>query len=164
MKKTVYNYKAIGSRGSIELEILLDVNRELTDVDNRNIRESAENLVAKIHEETIAVDPESKVNAQKERQEIISVFAGRNIFVEEIPNGYCSQYCCKHLPWFVVTTSKGRIKIGWRKRVICIDWSDSIIAEKAEELFPSEDVTKYDKLIHAWGIEKAQEYVNKLLA
>jgi hypothetical protein len=163
MKKTVYNYMARGSRSSIELEILLDVNRELTDVDNRNIRESAENLVAKIHEETIAVDPESKTNALKERQEIISVFAGRNIYVEEIPNGYCSQYCCKHLPWFVVTTNKGRIKIGWRKRVISIDWSDSIIKETAEILFPSEDVTKYDNLIHAWGLEKAREYIDKLL-
>ena len=94
----------------------------------------------------------------------MNLFGSETIYVEEIPNGYCNRYCCKHLPWFVVTTKVGRITIGWRKRVINIDWEGSAITKKANELFPQEDVTKGDKLIHAWGYEKAKEYIGVLLS
>jgi len=163
MKKSVYRIKTVGSAGTLELEILLDVNRELTDTDNDNLRGHAEGIMRSLAEEAIRLDPQSKINAQLEKEGILSLFGDRAIFVEEIPNGYCSSYCCKHLPWFVVTTSKGRIKIGWRKRVINIDWSDSIIEGKSEELFPDEDVTKFDKTIHAWSLGKAKEYIDLLL-
>ena len=98
-----------------------------------------------------------------ERVSLLSVFP-QPIFVETIPNGYCSSYCCKYRPWFVVTTVKGRITIGWRKRVIEINWTDSTIDQSASELFPGEDVTKTEKLIHAWGYEKAKYYIQQLMA
>lgn len=164
MKKSVYTYKTAGKNFNLDLEILLDINRELTDKDKFNLMIKVEEIVRLLAEESINLNPESKENAAKEKSEIISLFTGRAIFVEEIPNGYCSDYCCKHLHWFIITTNKGRIKIGWRKRVINIDWSDSIISENAETLFPSEDVTKFDKTIHAWGLEKAKEYIDKLLS
>lgn len=163
MKKSVYIYHAVGSKSYIDLEIMLDINRELSNTDNNNLRRHVENIVKSIQEETIKLDPKSKQDAQEERFGIISLFGSRLIFVDEIPNGYCSEYCCKHLPWFIVTTTKGRIKIGWCKRVINIDWSDSTIKETSTNLFPDEDVTKFDKTIHAWGYEKAQEYINILL-
>ena len=153
MKKSVYAYKSIGKNSSIDLELLLDVNRELTEEDNEIICLHMGKLIESLYQESIRLNPESKKCAEEEKLGIISVFDGRDIFVEEIPNGYCSSYCCKHLPWFIVTTNKGRIKIGWRKRVINIDWSDSIIEEDADTLFPNEDVTKFDKTIHAWGYE-----------
>lgn len=164
MKKSVYNYSSRGTNFSIDMEILMDVNRELTDTDENNLRVFTENIVKSIHEESIHLNPESKKQAEKERTEILSIFGNRSIFVEEIPNGYCPNYCCKHLPWFVVTTSKGRIKIGWRKRVISIDWQDSIIDKTSEGLFPNEDVTRYDKVVHAYGYEKAKEYIDVLLS
>jgi len=164
MKKSVYTYQVVGSGFSMDLEILLDINRELTDNDNSNLRVCIENLRKALHEESIALNPESKKTADKDKSELLSLFGDRIIFVEEIPNGHCSDYCCRHLPWFIVTTSKGRIKIGWRKRVIQIDWSDSLIKEESEMMFPNEDVTKFDKVIHAWGYDKAKEYLNLLLS
>ncbi len=163
MKKSIYTYKAQGSNFSIDLDLLVDINREINENDKRNLYEHVENIVKVLHGETLRLDPQSKLDADKERDEIIGVFGGREIFVEEIPNGYNSQYYNKHLPWFIVTTNKGRIKIGWRKRVINIDWSDSIIKEESKTLFPNEDVTKFDKTIHAWGCDKAKEYIDLLL-
>ena len=162
MKKLLFGYKAWG-KYKIELEINADLGREFTEKDERNAREHAEKLIDSLMEETYALDPTNKEIADKEREEILGLFGDRAIFVQELPNGYCSSYCCKHLPWFDVTTNKGRIKIGWRKRVIQIDWENSIIQEDAKTLFPDEDVTRFDKVIHAWGLEKAKEYIDKLL-
>ncbi len=92
----------------------------------------------------------------------------RNIFeaagfkllgTKEIPNEYCG--CERCSPWFLITTNFGVIKIGWRKRVINIDWSalaDSSIAS----LFEDESVTRGENFIHAWGLEKTQEYLSKI--
>lgn len=89
------------------------------------------------------------------------------IYAKEIPNEYCPRACCVTKPWALVTTSKGHFKIGWMKRVINIDWTDSTVKGSGEELFPDEDVTKsskYEKerLIHAWGWDKAVEYLKRL--
>lgn len=162
MKKLLFGYNAWG-KYKIELEINVDLGREFTKNDERNAQKHAEKLIDSLMEETYSLDPKNKEIADKERAEILGLFGDRAIYVEDIPNGYCSSYCCKHLPWFDVTTNKGRIKIGWRKRVIEIDWEKSIIQEDAVTLFPDEDVTLYDKVIHAWGLEKAKEYLDKLL-
>jgi hypothetical protein len=161
MKKSVYTYK---DSGGIELEILLDANRELTVVDQSNIHRYAEDILISIKDEKLNLDPKVKEQAAKDRREILSLFVGQQIFVEEVDNEYMIHPYSKHYPWFIVTTTKGRIKIGWRKRVINICWDDSIIEQKAKDLFPNEDVTKFDKTIHAWGYEKAKEYIELLLA
>lgn len=126
----------------------------------------AEDLIKNaLYERQIAEDPKSEEQAKKEREQILGCFPeDMKIFVEEIPNGYGDMYYLKHLPWFIVTTPKGRIKIGWRKRVIEIDWSDSPIKEDSEDLFDDEDVTKGHKSIHAWSVDKAKEYIAKILA
>lgn len=160
--KRIFGYSAWG-KYKIELEINVDLGRDITEKDERNAREHAEKLIASLMEETYALDPTNKEIADKEREELLGLFGDRAIYVEDLPNGYCSSYCCKHLPWFDVTTNKGRIKIGWRKRVIQIDWENSTIQEDARTLFPDEDVTRFDKVIHAWGTQKAKEYIDKLL-
>lgn len=157
----VSSYEAYGHPG-IGIKILVAHDRPLTDDETFEIGRHAEKIRDLILEKTFAMDPEKIEQAAQERQEILGLFDAP-IYVEEFPNGYCPSYCCKHLPWFVVTTPKGRIKIGWRKRVISIDWSDTRIAETAAEMFPAEDVTKEGRLIHAWGLEKARQYVKVLL-
>lgn len=107
----------------------------------------------------IANDAAAQQRAVRDRRELLALFPGR-IFVEAIPNGYCGRACCSHLPWFVVTTEIGRFKIGWRKRVIHIEWTETIVRQSAEELFPQEQVTKHERLMHAWSLEDAQRYID----
>ncbi len=101
--------------------------------------------------------------AQKERHQLELCFelAGLTPAVfTPIPNGYCSQPCCAHLPWFRVETMKGVITIGWRKRVINIDWSETGNTIEPEKW--QEDVTKDKTSIHAWGYGKAIQYLEVL--
>ena len=162
MKKSVYVYKTLG-KNSIDLEILLDAGRELTDTDSSNIRRCVEGIVNALNDESMNLDPEVKGQVAQDKREIVSLFAGKQIFVEEVENEYAIKPYANHHPWYVVTTPKGRIKIGWRKRVLCISWDETTIEGTAKELFPDEDVTKFDKTIHAWGYDKAQEYIDVLL-
>lgn len=162
MKKRVYHYKSFG-KNPIELEILLDANREITETDERNISVAADSIILSIMGENLNLDPEVREKAKKEREDILAVFSGRQIFVEETKNEYFAEPYAKYYPWLIVTTHKGRIKIGWRKRVLNICWDDSTIKEGAKELFSDEDVTKFDKTIHAWGYDKAKEYIDLLL-
>lgn len=61
-------------------------------------------------------------------------------------------------PWWLVKTKFGCVEIGWRKRVIHIDWSDTEIRKEITE----DDVTKSEILVHAWGYAKAIEYLTNL--
>ena len=167
-KELAYRMESHGGNGSFLIEIFIGGSRKLTDKDRENVSEHAEKITELIHAETIKKDPRSKERAKKEKEEILSLFQGQDIFVDELPNGYCNRYCCKHLPWFQVTTKIGRIIIGWRKSVIHVEWKDSNIGlfeknKKSNDLFPDEDVTKGDYFIHACGLEKAKEYIDVIL-
>jgi hypothetical protein len=111
--------------------------------------------------DTMSLDLKRQAFVKQSKEEILSCFTPF-VYVKEIPNGYCNQWCCRDAPWFIVTTGIGPITVGWRKRVISIDWSASDVKQSAEQLFPEEDVTKSGYLIHAWGVEKAKEYVRRL--
>mgnify|MGYP003405232312 CR=1 FL=1 len=79
----------------------------------------------------------------------------------ESPNEY--HRCEYSEPWYIFYTKKGPLKVGWRKRVINLDWSGFPVKMSADELFPGEDVTKGNHYIHAWGFEKLEQYVGALL-
>lgn len=68
------------------------------------------------------------------------------------------------LPRLAVSTGVGIISVAWRRRVIELDWTRTIITKTADELFASEDVTKDGKMIHAWGYAKLEEYLKVLYA
>jgi hypothetical protein len=63
--------------------------------------------------------------------------------------------------WFIIFTDNGDIRIGWRKRVIEIEWLKNYkpFTFKGDD----EDVTKgfsdTGRYIHAWSVEKAIEYL-----
>jgi hypothetical protein len=84
--------------------------------------------------------------------------AGLPADLVETPNRYCKCPSCG--PWFVVGTPSGDIVVGWRKRVISIDWSDT--GEDLLGLFEAEDVTKDEHHIHAWGPDKAVDYLTRI--
>lgn len=98
------------------------------------------------------------------RVAMLSCFGEQPIFVEDLPNQYCHDYCCSMLQWHNVTTRVGVITLGPRKRVINIDWTKTKDTKTAEELFPHEKVTKGDRSIHAWTIDKARAYVSAIMS
>lgn len=155
-----------GSYGMFGIEIkvcatkLPDLKSEAIWLAGHNAKESVE---AAIMEAVVANDDKAQAARVAERDQITSLFDNR-IFVEEIPNGYCSRWCCKHLPWFKITTPVGRFTVGWRKRVISIDWSETVGTQDSKTLFAFEDVTKDEKLIHAWSVEKATGYILTIIS
>lgn len=85
---------------------------------------------------------------------------------ELLPNGYCNRICCANIPWFLVHTKYGDFVIGKRKRVISIEWQANFMPFDINELFASEDVTKWSENgkrgIHAWNVESACEYLTRV--
>jgi hypothetical protein len=138
------------------------MDRDLT----ANEKKEIDSQVEKIHDllicESKRLDPQLIKQAKEEKAKLISLFDGHSpIYVEERPNAYMHD---PMFPWFTITTWIGRFDIGWRKRVIVIDWNATKLETTAEKIFPDEDVTKSGRLIHAYGYEKAQEYINTIFA
>lgn len=163
------NYKSVSkievfSNPGFGIDIQLFLNRDLYEDEGYEINAAAKKIIDMINENTIFHSAKYKERVAAEKISLLACFP-ETIYVKEITNEYMGG---KLDPWYLVTTKKGVIKIGWRKRVIVVDWTNSDIIDKPEDLFPNEDVTKssgYDKhkLIHAWSYEKAKEYIDKLL-
>jgi hypothetical protein len=102
---------------------------------------------------------------EREFREIFAKAGFTEIQMISLPNEYCP---CEHCPpWFDVTTELGTFKIGWRKRVVCINWNNTVPATEGYQcltykLFEDEDVTKGEGYIHAWGYDKATDYLARL--
>lgn len=124
---------------------------------------------SKIESAQALEDEELKKEKEAHLLELKSLFneIAPIIYVEEIPNQYCGLSCCFNTPWAVVTTQIGHIQIGWRKRVINIDWTKTLVKASGKAIFPMEEVTRSEsyesvRYVHAWGYEKATEYLKKL--
>jgi len=63
-------------------------------------------------------------------------------------------------PWWLVKTECGLIQIGWRKRVINIDWSDTNVITVGN-LITEDSVTKWEHGVHAPNKLKAAEYMTQ---
>ncbi len=87
----------------------------------------------------------------------IFAIAGIEILgTRKLPNGYNGPG--DYHPWWFVKTAKGWIEIGWRKRVIAIDWSDTGLLATVTQ----DEVTKGDLYVHAYSEAKAAEYLKVL--
>ena len=156
----------MGRYGNFELDIKVGATGDpsfKTDAVREAMYEAARLIKSAVMAEVVKNNQEAREAAIKERTRIIELFDSI-VYVEEIPNGYCSDWCCKHLPWFVITTPVGKFKIGWRKSVMNIDWEQTLCTKTAEELFPNDDVTKSGRSIHSWSYENAKRYITTIYA
>jgi hypothetical protein len=162
---TLHKVETFGGGGSFGLEIKVAAPK-LPDLGRNEIRQAAyaasDSIIAAVRKEIKAADPKTVAQTEDNRRLVDEVFPAK-IFVDEIPNQYCGDWCCAHLPWFIVTTEIGRFTIGRRKRVISIDWGDTLVSKGSHVLFPDEDVTKGDTYIHAWEVDAAKRYIAVLL-
>ena len=159
--KTGHKHESWGQR-NFGIEIRVAIDREFTPQDSLTFMRIADELEDKLMRETVRLDPEELRLKEEQRAKLMECFGNFANYADEIPNGYCSRWCCSMKPWYRVTTHAGIITLGWRKRVISIEW-DKIVGKEAEELFPNEDVTKIGHLIHAYGYAKAKAYISVLL-
>lgn len=81
--------------------------------------------------------------------------------IDKMPNGYwplAYKEARAMSPWFLVRTSLGPITIGWRKRVIQIEWDKRMYSG----IITEDDTTKEDTMVHAWGYPDAAKYLENL--
>jgi hypothetical protein len=103
-----------------------------------------------------SVYKDAEKNRSKEREKLLSVFLLADIDVEKswnIENGYYG----READWLLVKTDLGLITIGWRKRVISIDWAETGISYLVED-----NVTKEETMCHAYSYDKAVRYLRGL--
>lgn len=134
-----------------------------------------------LSEQAKRLDPATWEREAKTKADFEKAFADAGlgpVFMEPIPNEYWSSAIGD--PWYNVATPIGYIKIGWRKRVINIDWARtvlmSLLKDKysseprppgGEELLPDviksgETTTLGDYYVHAYGYEKATKYLKAM--
>lgn len=61
-------------------------------------------------------------------------------------------------PWWIVTTELGDIRLGWRKRVIEVDWVNT----NRRGIVTEDDVTKGTSLVHAYSLSKLVQYLKAI--
>lgn len=154
-------YKEVSSHESSVLGLKMmmigwEPSQEEKNMISRAVGEVYQQLLSSRHRN----DPVEIRAAADEYNDLVACFGNRAIFVEKTGSGYDSKW---GRPWLIVTTAKGRILVGWRKRVIVLDWEGSTIETNAETMFPNEDTTKDGRMVHAWGYSKLKEYIDVLL-
>ena len=159
----IYGRESIGGINNHRtvIEIYADAGREFTDEEKAAFGMAGDMIAKAIGKGNLLLSEKYRQDGEEATARLIGLFGDRKIFIERIENQYWPENI--HEPWLIVTTDKGHIMIGWRKRVISIDWSRSVVSASADELFPGENVTKDGRSIHAYGYEKAQEYIDKIL-
>lgn len=146
-------------------ELFVQLGRPLTEADEDIIGEAMRAMEQELLAESTRNHPDNiewKKRWLSEARMMFTLAGMAPIYVREIDNKYCGPKCCPHRVWLLVTTRAGVIEVGWRKRVIVIDWSASDVTKTAADLFADENVTKGDRMIHAYSYEKATEYLTKI--
>ncbi len=133
--------------------------------------DAREGVWAALQRAEMMLDPKTAEYAEATRQALIKAFEDAGcgpIFMEQIPNEYEPQsHWSLRSPWYQVTTRLGHFKVGWRKRVINLDWSKTTVKMAGDEL-TDEDITKGQVrssepyYIHCYGYGKLTEYLKKL--
>lgn len=159
---TLFKEDGHTSMGEYGIELKIKVPNSFSKKRFEGTYELLEKLKDEVLTEMVLSSPNIEKKIKEKTRSILNLFP-ELVFAERIENEYWSDWRGIDEPWFLVTTKFGRIKIGKRKRVYLIDWNQTFCSLSAEELFPKEDVTKFDCSIHAWSLEKAKEYIEKIM-
>jgi hypothetical protein len=110
---------------------------------------------------------EIEEEAKKMLEKLRAVFVLAGIEVKSfhrLNNGYCGDLCCPHRPWALAETKYGLIKIGWRKQVINIEWSEDVkVHGKTVKTETEAWITDWGNGVHAYGWAKAVEYLTNFV-
>lgn len=105
---------------------------------------------------------ERRHKSSKEEAEAIFRLAGFTVTrIWELANGYWPRspdYDDVRDPWWLFQTEIGLVQIGWRKRVMHIQWD----ACEVRAVVTEDEVTKENYYVHAYSTEKAVEYLKAL--
>lgn len=120
--------------------------------------------MSKLWEAENAVHSRREKMAADSRSEVESILTLAGLKPDrmwELANGYwplAPSYDDVRYPWWLAQTSIGLIRMGWRKRVISIEWD----ATPHRHTVTSDEVTKDDTSVHAHSVAKAVEYLTTL--
>ena len=64
-------------------------------------------------------------------------------------------------PWWLLMTEIGPVRVGWRKRVLEIEWDACAVRGIVTD---DDGVSKAETYVHAWSLPKAVEYLQALRA
>ncbi len=164
----VASEEGYGDHGAFGIEIRATIDHDACQAERSAFLEAVRVVKFAILSEKMRLDPEVQAARETERGKLLSLFPVQ-FSVDELQNGYCHDWCCTQKPWYRVLTPRGYIKIGWRKSVINIDWTETNVKLSGEELFPGASFTvsgKYERdrlYCHAWGYDKASEQLATIL-
>ena len=158
--------ESIGGDRATAIVLLVKMsNRKICDADQSGIYKGTAAIKLSLDTVSATMDPKGPETRARYRKQVEDIYKDAGVsavYIEALPNGYCPSPCCLNKPWFRVTSSIGHVVIGWRKNVMSIDWEGTTIKASGEDLFPDESSTKLNRGIHAWGTDKATEYVRCL--
>ena len=158
----IHGEESWGDFGHLGAVVLVCFQNQASDETRRLARRGAKQALGEVEKDVIRSRPAFHEDRLRVKTELLACFGDTCIYVEEIPNEYRGDDALALTsPWFKVTTPIGHFKIGWRKRVIVVDWSETEVDVWAENLF-ADDVTKNGQMIHAWSYDKASEYIGCL--
>ena len=78
-----------------------------------------------------------------------------------VVRSWMADYRWRHArPAWLVLTAFGPVEIGWRKRVIAIDWRET----RVRAIVTADSTTKTETMVHAWTEDDALRYLRELAA
>ncbi len=131
-------------------------------------QDAAEKIINAMRMDENTTSEKGKIEKAANLDSIKDLFVGQSAvigFFEEIPNRYGRPDDAFYVnePWYKIHTLFGVLIVGWRKRVMNIDWSGMLTVPNGKVLFPNEGQTTVGKdYIHVWTPEKGREYINKI--
>lgn len=161
--QTLYAVEQHSSR-YFGLKIIVDQDRTLDDEDYAMCAPHIREIERLLQARTYKLDPIEQAHAAEERTKLLEAFP-EAVYVQPVRNQYHGDSPYGQMrPWFEVTTKRGIFLVGWRKRVINLDWSKTDIMSTGSEVFPEHTATIGDTYLHSSSYTYLKECVDKLMA